>query len=478
VNAVRSFKKLKASHKKLRAQVEAANRREESKQREIDELKIQICELRETARYQIGDAFVRASRSVPEALRLPGRVWSVYRSRSTRVSAPGVERQCTAEVAARKLRFERDFQAFLSHVCKVKPAYFVVMFGGTTYIQDIRANRPIRLTRSLNVQGVPVLFNFHRWRETDHVPRYDPRHPLLFQSPTDLTPELVLRLLREDLGEARRLFVASYPHPTVTRLIPQLNVNGWATLYDCRDDWEEFEKVGAAKWYRESVERFVVNHCDMTCCVSRPLQAKMVSFTSDRPVRLSPNALDPSFLSPGYRHRPGARVTIGYFGHLTPNWFDWDSLAWIGRRRPEWRFQIIGHAAPEGIEHDLPANVELLGPRTHAEICEFASSWHAAIIPFKVGFLADAVDFSLGLPVVSFRMPQIADYPYTRVVETREEFVTALGEAIGTRCDHEILRGFLEHNTWRARARQMLDWTDEILARPSIEKVLAMAAGR
>ena len=141
-----------------------------------------------------------------------------------------------------------------------------------------------------------------------------------------------------------------------------------------------------------------------------------------RKVHLSPNALDSAFAPTGYERKPGPQTKIGYFGHLTEKWFDWESLIWIAQQRPDHRLEIIGHGAPDDIQ--LPSNIVLLGPKIHPEICEIAKEWHVGIIPFRVGRLADGVDpikiheyFALGLSVVSFRMPQTEDYPYTKTVE-------------------------------------------------------------
>jgi hypothetical protein len=123
--------------------------------------------------------------------------------------------------------------------------------------------------------------------------------------------------------------------------------------------------------------------------------------------------------------------------------------------------------------------VHRLGPKTHAEICEIAARWRAAIIPFKMSALADAVDpieiyeyFGLGLPVVSFRMPQIADYPHTETVDTVEDFVAALERAVETPVDAARLEAFLAENQWSRRAEQLLAAADEILADPPFEKRL------
>ena len=378
-----------------------------------------------------------------------------------------------SDVEQRHRQLDREFDDFAGRVAEGDFGHVVVMFGGTTFMQSIRANRPIRLTRSFDGMGTPVLFNYHRWRDIDHIPAYD--DGLVFQSPIDKTPNLVERLLLRDLGSTRGVFVVSYPHPSVCPLINVVNANGWATLYDCRDDWEEFSKVGMAAWYQPSVEKYVVNNCDATCCVSRPLQAKLSEFTTSRPVRLSPNAYDPNFLSAGYRRCHGDSVKIGYFGHLTEKWFDWESLSWVASQRPDYSFEIIGHGAPAGL--DLPPNVTLLRAMAHEDICRIASEWQVGIIPFRIGLLADGVDpikiyeyFGLGLPVVSFRMPQIVDYPNTTTVETREAFAEALDQTLRLECDQRAIDAFLERNTWDVRARELLGWADETLDRATCEK--------
>ena len=428
-------------------------------------------------RYRIGDAMVNSLRPSRDSILLPIRLLRIFREPRAEdppvASVKPAKAQERTKVVERHRVFIQDFLRFCERVEQGDFSHFVIMFGGTTHIQKVRANRPIRLTHSLDRAGIPVLFNFHRWHETDHIPEFDGGN--VFQSPIDKTPGLIERILAHDFGNTRCILVVSYPFPTICRYVNLANANGWATLYDCRDDWEEFKKVDMAKWYRPGVEKFVVNNCDTTCCVSRPLQKKLSEFTTTRKVLLSPNAYDPKFLTEGYRRRLGKTVKIGYFGHLTDRWFDWPSLTWIASQRPDYRFEVIGHAAPKNL--DLPENVQLLGPKEHSEICKIAAEWNIGIIPFRPSRLADGVDpikiyeyFGLGLPVVSFRMPQIDDYPGTTTVETKEEFVKALDEAIHREQNPGELQAFLAANTWDLRAQEMLHWANAVFDQPPCEK--------
>jgi glycosyltransferase involved in cell wall biosynthesis len=428
---------------------------------------------RRSARYQLGSAMIAAARPSMDTLRLPGRLFQIYRAKATGRSAP---RLLTHRADARRAELlDERLTAFLSRAQGRAPARLVVVFSGAR-VTGTRADRPSALTRALHRRGVPVIFGYHGGLGDGEPP--SSADPQLLELPADfLTTRLHAIAAAPFPAETRKLFLVAYPTPAVAPFVNRFNTHGWVTAYDALDDWEEFARAGVADWYVGHVERFLVNNTDFSAGVSRPLQAKLRAFTDSRDVLLSPNAYDPAFGAPGYRRRPAPAVTVGYVGHLTPAWFDWPSLGTVARSRPDYRFQIIGHGAPRDL--DLPPNVELLGPKDHAAIRRCAESWSAAIIPFKVGKLADAVDpikvyeyLALQLPVVSFRMPQISSYPYTRTVETTDQFVAALDLAVTTPVDGAVVKEFLAANTWDHRLDAILDRADRVLAEAPFEKRL------
>ncbi|MCK6547572.1 hypothetical protein L6R52_17110, partial [Myxococcota bacterium] len=436
-----------------------------------------------TTIYQLGSALIGAARPSKKTVRLPLTLLELYREKEARKSgrAASPDDEVRQRVEARRAELDRQLEAFAARVRRSPSPYALVMYSGTSFIKPIRANRPIRLTRVLLERKIPVLFSYHGALADPDVP--GELDPLLLQTPVDYTNSIAPRLERLDLGAKKKVFIVSYPHLGVPRFLNRLNAAGWSTLYDCRDDWEEFELAQPMYWYKTSVERFVVNNVDATFCVSRPLAEKIAAMTKTRPVSVSPNAYDQHFLKRGYSRKLGERIKIGYFGHLSPSWFDWAALGEIARARPGYSFEIIGDHAPSGLA--LPPNVALLGPKDHPEICDAAASWHAGIIPFKMGKLADAVDpikiyeyFALELPVVSFRMPQIDDYPYTKTVTTVSAFAAALDAAVRERPDPAVLRAFLAENTWEHRVDQLLGAADAALARAPFDKTFSDAFAR
>jgi glycosyltransferase involved in cell wall biosynthesis len=360
----------------------------------------------------------------------------------------------------------RQIQSVREQVLKSQPSHVVFLFSGTTYIQGTRGNRPIRQAQALLRQGIPVIFSYHRFHVDDPLPAYG--QPCLVQSPVDITLSMMKSIAEADFGSASRIFVVSYPYPPASEAVSLFRKQGWTLLYDCRDDWEEFSKVGAAHWYDRDVERRLVQECDATLCVADPLCEKMQRMSRDSRVVLSPNAVEADYLPTDYQRRPVTQPqVVGYFGHLSPAWFDWGAFLQITEQCPQYQFEVIGHSAPEGLR--LPPNLFVLGPKPWGQLHEYAARWSAAVIPFRMGPLADGVDpikiyeyLSFGLPVVSFHIPQIVGYPYTQVVFNVADFCTALELACETEPDPQVIRNFISHNTWEVRVRQLLKLADEV----------------
>lgn len=338
----------------------------------------------------------------------------------------------------------------------------IIMFSGTIFIQEERANRPIRLSKIFLDKGFPVLFSYFRWNQNDLIP--DNHTNLLFQSPIDYTIRSLDYLINYNFQNRTKVFIVSFPYPEICKYINRLNVNNWVTLYDARDDWEEFHKVGMAKWYDKSAEKYITINCDATLAISAPLQKKLQSYTNTGNIILCPNAYDTTFIKTKLNksgRTTGPRIA-GYFGHLTEKWFNWEALLEIASKMPDWKFEIIGHGEPKNLE--LPANIKLFGKRNHMEINKIASRWNVAMIVFKINKLSEAVDpikiyeyLALELPTVSFTMPQINDYPYAYTAGSVPEFISKLHQAAEMDIDPEIIWRFLDQNRWEDRADQFLD---------------------
>jgi glycosyltransferase involved in cell wall biosynthesis len=262
-----------------------------------------------------------------------------------------------------------------------------------------------------------------------------------------------------------RIALFEFPHPGFFETVAAANSAGWLTVYDVLDDWEEFHRVGQAIWYDEEFERHLIDACDAVFAINESLAARVRGLGGPR-VELLGNGLKTG-IAEIREPRPLARgeVTVGYFGYLAGAWFDWELIAGAARRRPAWRFYLIGYGgSPEGI--DLPANVEQLGKQPQPDLAAFATNWDVAVIPFKPDRLAAGADpiktyeyLAMGLPVVVTGVPAPAGAEeLVDRVEGVEGFLAAIERAAARRDPAEIAarRAFAAGSTWDHRLESLL----------------------
>jgi|GEM_PF-1377072 len=329
---------------------------------------------------------------------------------------------------------------------------------------DTRALRPNNLVRELNKCGHHVLFfPFSSIGEM-------PERPLLnvCQTNREHFDDAISMVARRRKGKNTVYVCSSFPSLSANGAVDVATSNGWQTLYIVRDDMEEFNRVGYSKWYTSTLERRMIERAERVITVSPALQQKVRSLTVKRDVdvRAIPNAVREEVVeranslrtSEAWRNKD---LAVGYVGHLTPSWFDWEAVLHLARALPEARFEIIGHGAPA--LGQVPNNVSILGPKTHEEIETYALSWRVGLIPFIQSPLSVGVDpnklfeyLAWGLRTVSSPMGSVDTAPSTWVYQNPQELVNAVTQALHQpMTDEELSRidQFASENTWSARAQ-------------------------
>ncbi|MCK7678501.1 hypothetical protein M0E84_10745 [Corynebacterium sp. CCM 9186] len=282
---------------------------------------------------------------------------------------------------------------------------------------------------------------------------------------------LIGALLQYRQGMENFYICSSFPSFEALCMANVLKAADWKIIYECRDDMEEFNRVGYSKWYLPTLERAMLRNAHCNLAVSKHLADKLQELNG-APIEIvvSPNAVNQSVIDLGAhlrslaveRERLSCR-TVGYVGHLTDSWFDWKLVCGAATMRPEINFQIVGHGLPDGIV--LPKNVEYLGPKSHAELPEIVRHWKAGLIPFKDLPLTRAVDpnkiyeyFAWGLYCLTAEMGNVSNYPSTYVYSDLDSFLGSLDEIIGIapRNEEQVTRmeHFLEECSWEKRAQE------------------------
>lgn len=339
----------------------------------------------------------------------------------------------------------------------------VVAIFSATQLLESEGQRPTQIALTLARRGIPVVFVYWRWWDNEWRPQ-DRLGDGIVQIPIDVVtrrPEMITAAF-EGL---ERIALFEFPHPGFFETLSAANSAGWITVYDVLDDWEEFHRVGQAIWYDDPFERHLIGACDAVFAINDFLAGRIRELGGGL-VEVVGNGLKPG-LEVVRDARPLERgeVTVGYFGYLAGAWFDWELIAEAARRRPSWRFYLIGYGgSPEGVEP--PATVQLLGKQPQADLAAYAANWDAAVIPFKPDRLAAGADpiktyeyLAMGLPVVATGVyPPSGGEAFVTRAEGVEEFLRELERAAFRKGEEETAarRAFAASCTWDHRLETLL----------------------
>ncbi|WP_157773351.1 hypothetical protein [Brachybacterium vulturis] len=333
--------------------------------------------------------------------------------------------------------------------------------------------RPNNLSIEYNRAGSSVLFvPFGELKGFPPIVK-----PGLAQVGRQSVSSLVEELVERRAGKSNIYICSSFPSLECVTRAEYLRRQGWRVVYEVRDDMEEFNRVGYSKWYHPLLERKMLSIADVRVTVSDALTRKMRAMSrEDSTVSTVPNGvaamtlrMSTSLRSEAQLEHRNASNIIGYVGHLTPSWFDWELLIAAARRLPQFNFEIIGHGKPSHLE--LPFNARFLGSMSHDELLPHAATWRTGIIPFISSPLTRGVDpnkiyeyFAWGMRVVTAPMGSVQHYPSTWVYSSAEEFIKSIQESMATPMDSsELARiaDFAEHSSWRNRADKMMELIKE-----------------
>lgn len=331
------------------------------------------------------------------------------------------------------------------------------------------ALRPNNLALEYAELGYAVLFvpfgstQEYPWVLSDH----------LAQVPRALYDEIVEFIIETPAQATRTYICSSFPSLENNARAENLKRHGWMTVYEIRDDMEEFNRVGYSKWYHPLLEARMAENVDLVVTVSTALARRIQSMVNT-PItpHVVPNGVKRTTLEGSESLRTVDAIAaherggiVGYVGHLTPSWFDWNAVIHAATHLPSTTFEIVGHGKPANIS--LPPNVHFLGAKSHEELLEIVGGWKVALIPFIDSPLTRGVDpnkiyeyFAWGLRVVTARMGAVHEYPATRIYAGAEDLISAVREMTDTEVTPEEMSriaDFAVNSSWRHRAETMTE---------------------
>lgn len=160
----------------------------------------------------------------------------------------------------------------------------------------------------------------------------------------------------------------------------------------------------------------------------------------------------------------------GYYGALA-EWFDYELLEEVARRRRDWNFLLIGPKYDLSLsERGQPllklGNVRWIGHRSYQSLPSYLRLFDVAMIPFVLNPITLATSplklyeyFAGGKAVITTPMPECESFPEVSIARNAEEFAQALDPARAQGLDAEFrrrLRELAQQNSWQERVRVMM----------------------
>ncbi|KVO05324.1 hypothetical protein WJ70_26965 [Burkholderia ubonensis] len=340
--------------------------------------------------------------------------------------------------------------------------------------------RPINAAKHFAAEGYFVIYVAWQWTPDQALTKgCSEVHPDIFQVPLyeflSATPSL------HPKADGQSLYLVTFPAPTLIDLARVLRSKGSTIVYDIMDEWECFAGVGQAPWFQASLERSLILEADHVTAVSPSLIEKFSDLRTDIALigngyNASIMGLDHSFVA---NNIDKPKSVVGYFGHLTDSWFDWEMLFFAASAAPEITFEIIGYGEPQWVTNKAArqSNIRLIGKVQPQDLHAYAKNWSAALIPFKGGALAEAVDpikiyeyLYFGLPVISTGIKHVERYPYTYFSASHAEFVKSIRDAIQIDVEEKLIQQFLLDCTWKKRFSDV----QKLLESPSLASLYAV----
>jgi polysaccharide pyruvyl transferase CsaB len=307
---------------------------------------------------------------------------------------------------------------------------------------ELYNQRIINFSKFLSARNWGVIYIAWRWSKQESMPSIgDEVYKNVFQIPVDMFLENLS--VFSQVQNSRKYFFIEFPHPDFLMSGLKLRRNGFGMVYEIIDEWEEFHKVGQAIWFNKSVENALVTNANFLTAVSSPLIEKFSGLRQD--IHPSPNGYTPFLLGENYHNISRERqirkneIHLGYFGHLTEAWFDWDFLLKVlelaNKKSINLNVHLIGYGEPDlRIKLAKYRDRVMFHGKVHpSELYKYVKEWDAALICFKKSRLSEAVDpikiyeyLYFGLPVIAKGISHLKEFPATQVVISAQQALDAL----------------------------------------------------
>jgi glycosyltransferase involved in cell wall biosynthesis len=187
------------------------------------------------------------------------------------------------------------------------------------------------------------------------------------------------------------------------------------------------------------------------------------------------NGVDPSLFGapaprpPDLPEPDPERPIVGYHGMIS-DWFDFDLLEGAMRRRPDWRFVLVGPVAPS-VQSRIDSlrespNLTVIGPRPSDDMPGYVQGFDVGVIWFHVDLMTRGVTplkmyeyLAAGVPCVATPLPACVEEPLVATAGDVAGILDAIERSRGV--DPEQARAAAREHSWVERLRPVLESLDD-----------------
>jgi glycosyltransferase involved in cell wall biosynthesis len=244
-------------------------------------------------------------------------------------------------------------------------------------------------------------------------------------------------------------------------------------VYYCFDDFIEYPGFNPQHW--RAMENEFFNTVNGAVFTSRDLVQK--KHRDALPDLYLPHGVDYEHFTPNNTVKIEQleslpKPVVGFFGGLSPSWFDLDIFVYLAKRFPLYSFVVIGPSESSTEVLSGIANLHYLGAVPYSELPQYARCFDVGLMPFVKNKLTQAANplklyeyYAAGLPIISTNLPFAADAPGPLyLADTKEEFGNHLETILGSDLEaaHRLAREVAKQNSWSARAEELMKFIETI----------------
>lgn len=233
-------------------------------------------------------------------------------------------------------------------------------------------------------------------------------------------------------------------------------------IYYCADQVSSFKGVDTVKI--EAMEQGLLRKADFVFATSKQLyeQKKM----ENPRIYYMPHGVDAELFKKALDSATEVpadiacirKPIIGFFGHVSADWVDFEIVTFLAERHPEWSIVLIGKVAADIPDLSAYRNIIILGSRDYLNLPNYSKAFDVAIIPFVNSVLTRNSNplklkeyLAAGCPVVATSIPELEQFAtIIKIASKKEDFILAVEEYL--RLDSQALRQERSHlmdkETW------------------------------